>query len=70
MGNWNITIEGVGPHHNDRDFDADFMAKAFVKALKDAGHIIRYASFVHGAATDIAFRQVTEEEWNELQTNL
>lgn len=68
MGNWNITIEGVGPHHNGgKSFDADKMAIDFVSKLKAEGHTIRHASFTYGAATDIAFRQVTEDEWRDLE---
>jgi len=55
MGNWNITIRGVGQHHNKgASDDADTMAKAFVAALKNAGHAITDASITYGAAEELA----------------
>lgn len=54
MGNWNITIRGIGPHHNeDSPEDANRMASAFVRQLKNAGHIIVSASITHGGEDDI-----------------
>lgn len=54
MGNWNISIRGVGPHHNGRpDIDADAKARNLVADLVAAGHIIDGASFTYGAAEDI-----------------
>lgn len=54
MGNWNITIEGVGAHHNkDYPKDANLMAAEFAKALRDAGHTVYHASFTHGGAENI-----------------
>lgn len=55
MGNWNITIRGVGSHHN-RAYpnDANRMAAEFVKKLKDAGHSVVAASITHGAEDDIS----------------
>lgn len=49
MGMWNISIEGVGAHHNkEYPLDADRMAQAFVKQLREAGHIVEKASFTYG----------------------
>lgn len=54
MGNWNITVRGVGCHHNQGlPTDADRMAARFVKELKDAGHSIASATITHGAETDV-----------------
>ena len=51
MGDWNITIQGVGPHHNDKpDIDVDWMAKEFVKQLKKAGQTIKCSSITYGGA--------------------
>lgn len=51
MGNWHISIEGVGPHHNDGcTFDADKVARDTVRALRKAGHRITHASFTYGGA--------------------
>lgn len=49
MGQWNITITGVGAHHND-DYpqDANRMARRFVEELRNAGHTVEHASFTHG----------------------
>lgn len=55
MGNWNISIEGVGAHHNtDYPKDANKMAESFAVALKDAGHKVTKATFTFGGAQDLA----------------
>jgi hypothetical protein len=47
MGSWNISIKGVGPHHNnDHPTDADRMARRFVRELNEAGHSIASAELV------------------------
>ena len=39
MGNWRITIEGLGCHgNNNRDIDADLAAEDFVDELQAQGH--------------------------------
>lgn len=54
MGQWNITIRGTGIHHNKKNpNDANRMAAEFVRALKDAGHQVRSASFTFGAEDDV-----------------
>ena len=54
MGNWHISIEGVGFHHNyNFPIDANKMAEKFVKELQEAGHTISKASFTHGASDDL-----------------
>lgn len=58
MGNWNITIRGVGPHHNVAlKTDANQMAAAFVQALKDSGHSILAASITFGGEDDLTDTQ-------------
>jgi hypothetical protein len=50
MGNWNITIQGVGPHHNGKpDVDADLAARELVQKLIAQGQRIESASFTYGA---------------------
>jgi hypothetical protein len=55
MGNWNITIRGVGCHHNRRADvkDANKAAAEFVKRLKADGHSVVAASFTSGGEDDI-----------------
>lgn len=54
MGNWNITIRGVGCHHNKKyPKDANRMAADFVRQLIAAGHSVVAASFTYGAEDDI-----------------
>jgi hypothetical protein len=54
MGNWNITIRGVGCHHNlNYAEDANRLAAKFVAELRAAGHSIVAASFAYGAEDDI-----------------
>lgn len=51
MGDWNITIQGTGVHHNfsyDLPADADKMFAAFVEELKAAGHNVYDATFTSG----------------------
>lgn len=54
MGNWTITIQGTGAHHN-REYprDANVMAAAFVEDLEAAGHDIESATFTHGGRDDL-----------------
>ena len=54
MGNWNISINGLGAHHNqDYPEDANKMAAKFVKDLKEAGHTVIDATFTHGGREDL-----------------
>lgn len=54
MGNWAITIQGVGCHHNkDLAADANRMSRQFVRQLRAAGHHIERADFTHGAKEDL-----------------
>lgn len=49
MGQYRITIEGTGSHHNDHgDNDADLVARNMVAILLDKGHAIRSACFEVG----------------------
>lgn len=55
MGNWVITVHGVGAHHNfdgerkrNVPYDADLMTREFVGKLKEAGHTVKAATFSHG----------------------
>lgn len=50
MGNWNITIQGTGSHHNGRpEIDANAVAKEMVQKLIAQGHLIHSASFTYGS---------------------
>jgi hypothetical protein len=50
MGNWNIIIQGTGPHHNNKpEIDANELAKEFVKKLIEQGQSIQGASFTSGS---------------------
>lgn len=54
MGNWTITIHGVGAHHNeDYDKDANRMAAEFADKLKAAGHSVEHVSFTSGSREDL-----------------
>ena len=54
MGNWNINIQGVGPHHNSNNiYDANSMARGFVRQLQHAGHVIEGATFTYGSKENI-----------------
>lgn len=50
MGSWNISIHGVGSHHNKQHpEDANRMAAEFVELLRKAGHTVTHATITHGA---------------------
>ena len=54
MGNWNITIQGCGAHHNEKHAaDANRLAKEFVQALEKVGHKIFTASITFGSSDDL-----------------
>lgn len=54
MGNWNITVRGVGVHHNKKlPADANRMAAKFVKELKAAGHTVTGATVTYGGEDNI-----------------
>jgi hypothetical protein len=54
MGQWTITVEGTGCHHNPANpQDADKMALQFVDELQNAGHFIEHASFIAGRRQEI-----------------
>ena len=49
MGYWNITINGMGNHHNNGSpNDADVLFNRFVEDLRKAGQTIDYAGMTHG----------------------
>lgn len=48
MGNWNISIRGVGPHHNAKPFDAEQLAAKLVDELKSNGHRVVSAEVTYG----------------------
>jgi hypothetical protein len=54
MGNWVLTIEGTGCHHNGKeDIDADLLAPKLVKQLQDQGQTIEHATFTSGGRTNV-----------------
>lgn len=54
MGNWHISIEGIGCHHNmDLEADANKLAAKFTQSLKDAGHTVTKSTFTHGGADNL-----------------
>lgn len=48
MGNWNISIRGVGSHHNGLKADAEQMAAKLVDDLRAAGHNVVSAEVTYG----------------------
>ena len=68
MGNWNITVRGVGAHHNKKhEKDANRIAAKFVQELKDAGHTINSATITHGAEDDISAGEAYLETRDEIE---
>jgi len=63
MGNWNINIQGVGPHHNiNHAADANRMADGFVRMMKAAGHQITSATFTFGGCDNIGEISIVPSE--------
>ena len=51
MGNFHISVQGVGIHHNKgRHDDADVLFAKFVAELKSFGHVITAATITVGGA--------------------
>jgi hypothetical protein len=54
MGYWNITVNGIGAHHNqDYEKDANKMFAKFIADMKAAGHQISVATFTYGSRDTI-----------------
>lgn len=65
MGNWHISIEGQGAHHNpDYANDANRLAAEFVAKLREAGHTVTRATFTHGGA-----EQLGEESQHDVRSH-
>jgi hypothetical protein len=61
MGNWNISINGIGQHHNsDKEHDADELAKKLVLDLIEAGQSVSSATFTNGSADDMTPKKDAE----------
>lgn len=59
MGNFNLSIRGIGHHHNtDLKTDVDRMARRFVRELEEAGHRVSGAELTYGGAVVYASEQV------------
>ncbi len=54
MGSWSVTIQGNGPHHNDKPFDIERKVEAFVEDLK-ASHTVRAADLTIGSRFELDF---------------
>ena len=51
MGDWHISVQGTGIHHNGVVADADQRFARFVEQLRADGHTIVSATFTHGGRT-------------------
>jgi len=52
MGNWIATIEGIGPHHNGKDYDVEAVISNTVNELAK-NHTIKYVSVVTGGKAEV-----------------
>jgi hypothetical protein len=50
MGDWNITIQGVGAHGNGIKGDIEQIYKRFIEDIKAHGHNIVHSSVTSGGA--------------------
>ncbi len=63
MGNWKLTIEGTGQHHNGLPQDADKVAKDTVATVVALGHNVTHAEFaVAGGQADNLLPEPTSVE--------
>lgn len=53
MGNWNINIQGIGPHGNNQHCDADKLAHELMTMLEANGHTIKVATFTSGSMKEL-----------------
>jgi hypothetical protein len=44
MGNWIITIQGVGSHGNGKEHDAEQIYRRFIEELRAAGQSVHHSS--------------------------
>lgn len=54
MGNWHISIRGIGPHHNMSRNDANALAADLVERLVRAGQTVIESSFTYGGCDDVS----------------
>lgn len=60
MGNWNLTIQAIGCHHNkDNPGDADKLANKFMADLIASGHIIESANLTFGGRENLLADGIT-----------
>ncbi len=74
MGNWNVTIQGIGCHHNNAPGDIENLTAKFVEDVKKAGHSVSLAHVTTGGLTDVTpkgdFKERLRAEYAEICGNL
>jgi hypothetical protein len=68
MGNWNLTIRGVGPHDNNTAVDIERQAAVFVESLKKA-HTIQSAVVTVGGEKDLESQAYAYLKTEEARAN-
>lgn len=68
MGDWTITIHGMGAHHNGKECDADYLAQELVHELRRQGQQIKDAKFTFGGCKELAVKSSYPEK-QELRGN-
>jgi len=53
MGNWSVTIRGIGQHHNEKPQDVEVLAGEFVARLLRAGQNVLSAHVTTGGEIDL-----------------
>jgi len=61
MGNWHISISGVGTHHNQPPHagDVDLLVRRFVEELIALGQVVTHAALTHGGAEELPANNFT-----------
>lgn len=63
MGNWHISIQGTGAHHNsDNPGDVDRLVAEFVEDLKRKGQTVEHATLTYGAKLELAINDFAQKK--------
>ena len=54
MGDFNLSIRGVGTHHNGQPYDVEAQGRRFAKYMQAAGHSLSGAEVTTGGVTAVA----------------
>lgn len=53
MGNWSVSVQGIGCHHNGAPYDVEALTAEFVKQLKAKGHTVEHVNVTAGGKAEV-----------------